>query len=172
MRYAPNGNGSRSIILPGSSLSFATSRVLIVSSANSSIRTQLQGSSTVIPANDGDFLLIASIAVPMCIDASSPSSKAPPSPPASEASVGTSITSSESTTIDPIHSTLSVTLSWSRNRTNPVTMVAKIVNSSYESIHATRSPESSPRISIVTSGTDAIPRGIITRVESTPLTTR
>ena len=46
------------------------------------------------------------------------------------------------------------------------------MNSSYESNHAIRSPESSPRTSIATSGIAPIPRGIITRTESTPLTTR
>ena len=171
-RYAPRGNGSRSIIVPGSTLSLATKRILIASSASSSIITHPHGRSTVIPASADDSLFTASIAVPICIAASRPSSNAPPSPPASEDSVGTSMTSRPSTTTEPTQSTLSVTLSWSLSSTNPVTMVAKMVKSSYESIHATRSPEPSPRTSIATRGAAAILRGVITRIDSTPLTTR
>ena len=110
-RYAPRGNGSKSTKLPGSTLSLATRRVLIASSANSSISTQLQGSSTVIPASAGDSLFTANTAVPICITASRTNSKVPPSPPAAEASEGTSMTSRVSTTTEPIQSTLSVTLS-------------------------------------------------------------
>ena len=110
-RYAPRGTGSRSIILPGSSTSFATRSVLTVSSTTSSRSTQLHGSRTVTPASEGDSRRTASTAVPTCNEPSRPSNSIPPSPPMALESTGTSMTSRVSTATAPSHNTLSVTRS-------------------------------------------------------------
>ena len=158
-------------MLPGSAASLATRRVLAVSWTTSSINTQLHGSNTVTPASEGESRLIARTAVPMCNAPSRASSSNPPSPPASEASVGTSITNNVRMTTAPSHSTLSVTLSWSLSITKPVTMVPSTVNNSYESM-GRESPTLSPASSISTSTGAAPSRGIATRLDSTPLTER
>ena len=97
---------------------FATINVLIASSRISSIIIQVHGRITVTPPKEGELLLIARYPVPIWTKDNALNSKVPPSPSIQferhkllpeDWSAGIITTSNNSTPIEPVHNTLSVT---------------------------------------------------------------